>query len=229
MVLENNLRGLFNKFGVDYTSILSEFNVNDVYELSIFDLQTIAQEYEVDLQAMLFKPLFCPPDLRKKLAQIQLLVLDVDGVMTDGGMYFTENGDQFKKFNTKDGMGIINLTRKNFNVAIISSGFVNKAVQQRAKLLGIQHCIVSRGNKLEILNELLDDLNINYKNVAMIGDDINDLEVMKKIAIAACPKDAVTEVKKYAHIILNALGGCGCVREFIDNYLNNVQNESYKS
>jgi len=219
MVLENNLRSLCQQFGVDFTAFLSDLNATHVEELTLFDLQTIAQEYHVDLQAMLFKPLFCTPDLQKKLSQIQLLVLDIDGVMTDGGMYYTENGDQLKKFNTKDGMGIMNLTKQGFQVAIISSGFVSNVVQKRADMLGIQHCVVSRGNKLDILNDILRKLNMDYKHVAMIGDDINDLEIMQKIPIAVCPKDAVAKVKKHANIILNTSGGNGCVREFIDNFL----------
>jgi len=219
MLVETNIRGLCNKFGVDYLRFLSDLNVETPLELSLFDLQAIAEEYAVDLHALLFAPLFCPPTLHATMKQIRLLVLDVDGVMTDGGMYFTENGDQFKKFNTKDGMGILNLTKNNFQVAIISSGFVSKAVQKRADLLGIQHCIVSRGRKIELLDKLLEKLAMQRSEVAMIGDDINDIEVMQAVAVAVCPCDAVWEVKRQSHVILNHSGGQGCVREFIDNYL----------
>lgn len=219
MMLEENIKGLCSRFGVDYVGFLADMGVENVHELSVFDLKAVAEEYDVDLYALLFKPLFPLPHLQNKLKNIKLLVLDVDGVMTDGGMYFTENGDQIKKFNTKDGMAIIRLTRDNFQTAIISSGFVSNAVKKRAEMLGIQHCVVTRESKLSVLNHLLEELQMDFSQVAIIGDDINDLEVMKSVAIAACPKDAVQEVKQHCHIILNANGGQGCVREFIDVYL----------
>ena len=104
-------------------------------------------DVEVDaigkLHALLFKRSYHESAFRAKMEAIKLLVIDVDGVMTDGGMYFTESGDQFKKFNTKDGMGIIHLTRDDFQVAIISSGFKGAAVKARAELLGIQNCYVA--------------------------------------------------------------------------------------
>lgn len=219
MLLEENIKGLCSRFGVDYVGFLSDMGVENVHELSVFDLKAVAEEYDVDLYALLFKPLFPLPHLQNKLNKIKLLVLDVDGVMTDGGMYFTENGDQFKKFNTKDGMAIIQLTKNNFQIAIISSGFVSNTVKKRAEMLGIQHCIVTRENKLDVLTRLLEELKLDISQTAIIGDDINDLDIMCKVAIAACPKDAVQEVKQYAHIILNTNGGQGCVREFIDTYL----------
>ena len=219
MFLEGNIKGLCSKFGIDYVEFLSDLGVENPQELSIFDLRAIAEEYDVDLYALLFKPLFPLAHLQHKLNNIKLLVLDVDGVMTDGGMYFTENGDQFKKFNTKDGMAIIQLTKNNFQLAIISSGFVSNTVKARAELLGIQHCVVTRENKLTVLNRLLEELKLDVSQVAMIGDDINDLEVMRTVAIAACPRDAVQEVKQHAHIVLNTDGGKGCVRDFIDTYL----------
>ena len=140
-------------------------------------------------------------------------------MMTDGGMYFTESGDQFKKFNTKDGMAILHLTKSDFQVAIISSGFRGESVHRRAEMLGIQHCTVSRDSKMDTLNKLCSTLGIGLENVAMIGDDVNDLAVMKKIGLAACPRDAVNSVKQVCDIILTLKGGQGCVREFIDQYI----------
>ncbi len=219
-MLEENIKGLCAKYGIDYVGFLADLDVEHVDELSVFELKSICEEYELDLYALLFKPLFPIPHLKEKLAKIRLLVLDVDGVMTDGGMYFTENGDQFKKFNTKDGMAIISLTKNDFQVAIISSGFVNNVVETRAKMLGIQHCYVTREKKIDVLNRILAELQLDYSQVAMIGDDINDLEIMETISVAACPQDAVLAVKQKCHILLNAKGGQACVREFIDNYLN---------
>lgn len=219
MNLEGNLRGLCDKFGVDYVEFLSDIGVESPLEISVSDLEIICEEYETDLYALLFKYPFKTNHLKDKLHKIKLLVIDVDGVMTDGGMYFTENGDQFKKFNTKDGMAIIHLTKNDFQVAIISSGFKGSAVERRAEMLGIQHCSVSRNPKIDTLNEVCAKLNIELENVAIVGDDINDLEVMRNVGFSACPQDAVNSVKATVDVILNTRGGMGCVREFIDNYL----------
>lgn len=219
MYLEQNIKGLCDKFGLEYDSFLSELEVEHAHELSVYDLEAISEEYEIDLNALIFKNTFNTNDLSAKLNKIKLLILDVDGVMTDGGMYFAESGDQFKKFNTKDGMAIIHLTKNDFQVAIISSGFKGEAVKKRAEMLGIQHCIVNREPKMETLKAICTTLKIGLENVAIIGDDINDLSIMKTCGIAACPKDAVTSVKNECDIILSLKGGEGCVREFIDNYI----------
>ncbi|MDG1742067.1 MAG: HAD hydrolase family protein [Crocinitomicaceae bacterium] len=219
MYLEQNIRGLCDKFGLNFDSFLEELDVDHVNELSIYDLEAIAEEYVIDLNALLFKNSFKSNHLKSRLENIKLLVLDVDGVMTDGGMYFTESGDQFKKFNTKDGMAILHLTKSDFQVAIISSGFRGESVHRRAEMLGIQHCTVSRDSKMDTLNKLCSTLGIGLENVAMIGDDVNDLAVMEKIGLAACPRDAVNSVKQVCDIILTLKGGQGCVREFIDQYI----------
>lgn len=156
---------------------------------------------------------------KSKLKKIKLLILDVDGVMTDGGMYFSEDGNQSKKYNTKDGMAIMRLTKSNFQVGIISSGFKINMVKNRADLLNIQHFYVGRGAKIDVLKEWCAKLNIGLDEVAMIGDDINDREVMAQIGISACPNDAVQNIKDVSDIILSKKGGEACVREFIDEYL----------
>ena len=221
MKLENNLKVLCSKVGVDFDQLLSDLGVESVHELSIFDLQTISEEYEIDMQTLLFHTVGLNAHLKAKLAKIKLLVLDVDGVMTDGGMYFTENGDQIKKYNTKDGLAIMQTIKDGMQVAIISSGFAPGMVQKRADMLGIQHCIVTREKKIDILRQLMVEMNLDFDQVAMIGDDVNDLEVMKSIGIAACPVDAVPAIKSVSHIHLKKKGGEGCVREFLDEYLNN--------
>ncbi|PIE86704.1 MAG: 3-deoxy-D-manno-octulosonate 8-phosphate phosphatase [Bacteroidetes bacterium] len=217
--LEANIKGLCEKFGLSYFDFLNDLNVEHAKELSIFDLEAIADEYDVDLEALLFKPTFISRQLSDKLEKIKLLILDVDGVMTDGGMYFAESGEQMKKFNTKDGMAIIHLTRNQFQVAIISSGFRGEAVKNRAEMLGIQHCHVTREPKMDVLNRICSDLAIDLSQVAMIGDDINDLEVMRSIGVSFAPRNAVSVVKKQVDIVLEKRGGEGCVRELIDHYL----------
>ena len=219
MYLEQNIKGLCDRFGLSFSDFKADMEIDDVSELTIYDLEAIAEEYETDLGSLLFKQIFKTNDLRAKLDKIKLLVLDVDGVMTDGGMYFTESGDQFKKFNTKDGMAIIHLTKNNFQVAIISSGFKGDLVAQRAEMLGIQYCSVNRTSKIERLTNHISSLGYKLGEVAMIGDDINDLEVMREVGFSAAPSDAVEVVKDQVDLILNNRGGQGCVREFIDNYL----------
>lgn len=219
--LEQNLRSLCVKNGVDYHGLMHDFGVDSVFELSLVDLESIVEEYGVDLQALIFKPMFKSPELAEKLTKIKLLILDVDGVMTDGGMYFSESGDQMKKFNTKDGMAIIHLTQGGFQVGIISSGFTGKTVQARAEMLGIQHCYVGRDKKIDILRSWCEKLNLSMDQVAIIGDDINDLNVMQHVGFKTCPSDAVEVVKKSVDLVLTKKGGEGCVREFIDNYLLN--------
>lgn len=219
MYLEQNIKGLCDKFGLDYVGFLADLGVETVHEITVSDLEVICEEYEIDMQSLLFQYIFKTNHLKSKLDKIKLLVIDVDGVMTDGGMYFTESGDQFKKFNTKDGMAIIHLTKSEFQVAIISSGFKNEAVTRRAEMLGIQHCFVSREPKMNTLLSLCEKLALDLENVAMIGDDINDLEVMTNIGFSVCPKDAVHRIKSNVDVILNTNGGFGCVREVIDQYI----------
>ena len=219
MFLEQNIKGICEKFGLDFEEFLDELDAENVKELTLFDLEAIAEEYEVDLHALIFKPCFHISSLRERLDNLKLLVLDVDGVMTDGGMYFTESGDQFKKFNTKDGMAILHLTKSDFQVAIISSGFRGKAVNARAEMLGIQHCFVTRESKLKILNEICTELEISLAQVAMVGDDINDQEVMRNVGVSFCPSDAVDTVKELVDVVLSKKGGQGCVRELIDTYI----------
>lgn len=219
MYLEQNVKGLCSKFGIDYNEFLNDLDVDNVSELTIYDLEAVCEEYEVDLLSLLFKPMYRPDLWIKKLDKIKLLVLDVDGVMTDGGMYYTESGDQFKKYNTKDGMAIQHVVKSNFQVAIISSGFKAEMVKARAELLGIQRCYVGRDPKILILEGYCKEMGIGLENVALVGDDINDLEMIRKIGFSACPSDAVNAVKTQVDIVLSRKGGEGCVREFIDTYL----------
>lgn len=219
MHLEQNIKGLCAKFGIKFNEFMDDLDVDNVSELTIYDLEAVCEEYEVDLHSLLFKPMFRADLWKKKIEKIKLLVLDVDGVMTDGGMYFTESGDQFKKYNTKDGMAIQHLVKSDFQVAIISSGFKTEMVKARAEMLGIQRCYVGRDSKMDILKSFCAELNIGLENVALIGDDINDLEMIKAIGFSASPKDAVNAVKSQVDIVLSKKGGEGCVREFIDSYL----------
>ena len=116
-------------------------------------------------------------------------------------------------------MAIIHLTRNDFQVAIISSGFKGEAVKKRAEMLGIQNCYVGRDSKLEVLKNMCNELSISLEEVAIIGDDINDLEVMRNVGLSFSPKDAVSAVKQQVDVVLSKRGGEGCVREMIDQFI----------
>ena len=157
--------------------------------------------------------------MSKKLEHIKLLILDVDGTLTDGGVYITEEGKQFKKYNAKDGLGIRELVKSGFQVGIISHSMVSEMVTFRANALGIQNCYVGMQNKLKVLDGWCDNLNISKEDIAYIGDDINDLEIMGAVGISACPADAHKKILEIADIKLQNKGGEGAVREFIDEYI----------
>lgn len=154
-----------------------------------------------------------------KLQNIKLLILDVDGTLTDGGVYITEKGEQMKKFNAKDGMGIKVAMKKGIEVGIISHSMISEMVKNRAEMLGMTYYYIGQRPKLEVLDEWLAQSSLSYEEVAFIGDDINDLELIEKAGVSASPADGVKAVKEKVDIVLSLKGGEGCVREFIDEYL----------
>lgn len=159
---------------------------------------------------------------KKLLRKIQLLVLDVDGVLTDGGMYYSESGDEFKKFNTKDGLAIKKLVKSGMTVALLSSGININIIRRRAALLEIPLFYCGLDPKIEVLETWRSRLNLSYKQIAYVGDDVNDLEVISKVGFSACPADAVDKVKKAVNVILKRKGGDACVREFIERFVMEV-------
>jgi 3-deoxy-D-manno-octulosonate 8-phosphate phosphatase (KDO 8-P phosphatase) len=151
-----------------------------------------------------------------------LLALDVDGVLTDGGMFYTQGGDEFKKFNAKDGLAIRSMTSAGKNVAFISSGYNDHIIKERAKLLGVQYVYVGTWNKLEVIEKWCAELKLKLENVAYVGDDANDLPVIENAGLSACPADAVLKVRQAADFILEQRGGKGCIREFVDRFIMEV-------
>ncbi|MFT5640947.1 MAG: 3-deoxy-D-manno-octulosonate 8-phosphate phosphatase (KDO 8-P phosphatase) [Cyclobacteriaceae bacterium] len=151
--------------------------------------------------------------------KIKFLVLDVDGTMTDGGIYVLEDGSQFKKFNAKDGMGIKLAIKSGIEVGIISHSHTTEMVNSRANMLGMKYIYVGQESKLKILENWLEEMEISLSEVAFIGDDVNDLSIMQVVGHTACPSDSVKEIKAIAKVILKSKGGEGAVREFIDEHL----------
>jgi len=214
---DQNLNFLLASRKISAEELARELNISITgTQIYIADLLKLSDYFNISLDQLVKKDLELSDNKRD---DIKLLILDVDGVMTTGGMYFTEKGDEIKQFNTKDGRGIISFVKKGGQVGIISSGFKNEIIKSRAKMLGIQHVHVGTDPKEEVLEKWINELNISWSEVAFIGDDINDLNVMKKVGFTACPSDAMDEIKEISNVILNKEGGKGCVREFIGNHL----------
>ena len=162
--------------------------------------------------------------LSSVLQKIKLLLLDVDGVMTDGGIYYSNSGDELKKFNIQDGYGILKLRRAGIQAGIIT-GSVSKIVEKRAEVLGITEVHQSLDNKLEVYESLKKKFNFTDANIAYIGDDEFDIPVLKCVGFSAAPADAIPVVKKHVQYVCTRGGGKGAVREVIDLILKNVSNK----
>lgn len=158
---------------------------------------------------------------RNSQQKIKLFLSDVDGTLTDGGMYYSEKGDELKKFNTRDGMGFQLLHEAGIKTGIITSENT-EIVANRAKKLKIDFLIQGKrdGGKLAAAQEICDQLGIALNEVAYVGDDLNCKEILYSAGIKACPADAHPDIKKIPSIkVLKHNGGDGCVREFIDMLL----------
>lgn len=153
-------------------------------------------------------------DLKKKAKNIKLFATDVDGVLTDGGMYYSEKGEIFKKFNTRNGMGI-ELLRKKGIIPVIITKENSKIVLARAKKLKIKEVYIGVKDKVKIVEKFLKKYNLNWDEVAYIGDDINDLPVLKKAGLSFAPSDAREEIKKEVNFVLDKKGGEGSLREAV--------------
>lgn len=156
--------------------------------------------------------------LNSRLKNIKMLVMDVDGTMTDGTVYYSKNGEELKRFSIRDGMGINLLIKGNIIPAIITSEN-SEIVTARAKKLGINYVVLGSRNKTQSLKELSESANIPLSDIAFIGDDINDLNVMKICGLSACPKDSVLAVKEIADFNCSYNGGKGAIRELIEMIL----------
>lgn len=151
----------------------------------------------------------------ERVLQVKVLVLDVDGTLTDGGMYYGPDGEALKKFNTRDAHGLQLLRENGIRVCVISSE-TSPAVETRMKKLRIEEYYPGVENKFLLLKELAKRWDIALQNFAYIGDDLSDLESMKYVGTAFCPADSVSEILKQTHYTCKHLGGNGAVREVCD-------------
>lgn len=154
-------------------------------------------------------------DLSEKIRKIKCLLVDCDGVLTNGAMYYTENGDEIKKFSTKDGMGFKLLKEKGFLTGIITGEDV-QLVKRRFEKMNLDILYMGVSDKLKVLNQICEDYKLAYDEIAYIGDDINDIDVIKNVGFGCCVNDSVKSVKNNADYITHSKGGDGAVREVID-------------
>ncbi len=154
-------------------------------------------------------------DFAERAKHIQVLLCDVDGVLTDGALYYGPEGESLKRFHVRDGLGIVNARKAGLRCGIIS-GRSSKAVETRAKELGIEFLYQGIDNKLSLLREICDRAGVAPAQCAMIGDDLNDVLLMRAAGLRACPADAVDAVRQQCHFVSSLKGGQGAVRELLD-------------
>jgi YrbI family 3-deoxy-D-manno-octulosonate 8-phosphate phosphatase len=152
-------------------------------------------------------------NLKSKLEKIKLVITDNDGVLTDTGVYFSEKGEELKRFSIRDGMGVERLRRYAGIETVIITGEKSGSVKARAKKLEIKEYYLGVKNKLELLNEILKKNKLIEENIAFIGDDVNDLKIMEKAGFKATPADGTSFIKKIADYICENKSGNGAFRE----------------
>lgn len=211
--LISNLTYLIKEQKVKLPEEKMELILKGDQQITVDELLLISEMSDISVNSLLNKR------LENNYQGVKMLIMDCDGVLTDGGMIFSKNGDEIKKFNAKDGQGIKRAHNAGIITGIISAGTSTGLVEHRAEMLGIDHVYVGKRSKLEVLEEWLEKLNLGFEDIAYIGDDVTDVEILVKAGLAACPSDAVTQVKDVAGLILDSKGGDGCIRELIDEYI----------
>ncbi len=154
-------------------------------------------------------------NFKELLPNINTFVFDIDGVLSDGSIIVTENGNQLRTMSTRDGMAITMALKKNYNIAIISGGN-DQSVIHRLKYLGITDIFIGVKDKVEVLNNYFADKGIKAENTLYMGDDIPDYYPMQVCGVKTCPKNAAIEIKEISDYISDKDGGKGCVRDIIE-------------
>ena len=153
--------------------------------------------------------------LNQKCKKIKLVVTDVDGVLTDGGMYYSERGEIMKKFNAKDGMGIELLLQNNIKTILLTREN-SSIIKKRGSKIKAASTIIGIQNKELHLKKICKKFRVSLKEIAYIGDDVNDIEISKLVGLSASPLDGVARFKKNVDYVCKNKGGNGAFREFID-------------
>ncbi len=147
---------------------------------------------------------------------VRMMVADVDGVMTDGGMLYTDSGLEIKKYNAKDGLAMMRMEKNGIRTGMLSHGFNQALIRSRAEMLGVSFFYTGQEEKLTVMKEWSGKAGIPLEQMAYIGDDLNDLDVIRKVGFTAAPSDAAGMVRKEVNLVLKAKGGEGCVRELAE-------------
>ena len=148
----------------------------------------------------------------------KLVVTDIDGVWTDGSMYYDESGNEFKRFHTYDSAGVLWFRKLNIPIAICTGEHTN-AVQRRGEKLKVDHIFQGVKNKLELIGGLCKEMNISLSQVAYIGDDLNDISIIREVGYSACPASAPSYIKQMVDVVLTQNGGSGVFREFAEQII----------
>lgn len=155
---------------------------------------------------------------KTKLNTIKAILLDVDGVLTNGMVTILPDGEQIRQMNIKDGYALQHAVKKGYHIAIISGG-TSESVRMRLNGLGIQEVHLGCRNKLNVFEKLIEQYGLKTEEILYMGDDIPDYEIMQKAGFSACPKDAATEIKELADYISPKDGGMGCVRDVLEQLM----------
>jgi len=147
--------------------------------------------------------------------KIKLVITDVDGVLTDGGMYYTAKGDNMKKFHVRDGMGVTLLRRDNVPTIIVTKE-QTQIVKQWAKKMKIKKLFDGIQDKKKVLQQICNEFKVKGNEIAYIGDDINDVDLIKSVGFSACPNDAIDVVKNNSDYVCSKKGGDGVLREVVE-------------
>lgn len=153
--------------------------------------------------------------IERRASRIKLLLMDCDGVLTDGRLWLTEDGDEQKSFNTKDGLGLDLLHRAGLKSGVIT-GRSSKAVARRARELGVEFVRQGNPEKIEAFEDVLRQAGVDDDQVAFIGDDLTDIPLMQRSELSVAVADAVEETRSVAHYVTRAKGGRGAVREVVE-------------
>jgi 3-deoxy-D-manno-octulosonate 8-phosphate phosphatase (KDO 8-P phosphatase) len=155
---------------------------------------------------------------KSKLKKIKTFIFDIDGVMTDGNVLLTPDGDMLRTMNVKDGYALNIAVKKGYRVIIISGGR-SDSVKARFTGLGINEIYLGIGHKLEVYHKILMDDKLDPEEILYMGDDIPDYQIMDEVGVAACPADAAEEIKSISDYISSHMGGKGCVRDIVEQVM----------
>ena len=159
---------------------------------------------------------------KEKLVKIKNFVFDVDGVFTDGSIIVDNQGNEFRVFNTRDGIAVKLATDKGYNFCVISGG-KNEGVRKRLNRLGVKNVFLGVDDKIQVFESFINDNNLNLTETMFMGDDLPDINILKKVGLSCSPNDAAHEVREIVDYVSIKKGGEGCVRDIIEQVLT-IQN-----